>query len=241
STKPSQGTPMRSSGEKRFAPLPRSATWPTTMCAITSGSFGSANSPLTMWRSVRHTAQTEIRIRICRSPGEGTGRSTSCRGALAARSCIAFMSPHPDPPPQAGEGGLPAYPTRCEGNSVRSLSGDPALERGREADLGGGEGPGDGTGLLGVLGDAFEGRLIDAGHAALRAQLDLGDGPPFVDLVEVHSGRGADFLRRMAGLREGVSERHRKTTGFRRADQLFGVGTGAVLHPAGEAIASFEG
>src|SRR5205823_9402575 len=203
---------MRSSGEKRFAPLPRPATWPTTMCPITSGSFGSANSPLTMCRSVRHTAQTKTLIRTCCAPGLGMSRSSRRSGSPTARSRIAFMSPHPDPPPQAGEGGLPAYPTRCEGglpayptrcegNSVRSLSGDPALERGREADLGGGEGPGDGTGLLGVLGDAFEGRLIDAGHAALRAQLDLGDGPPFVDLVEVHSGRGADFLRRMAGLR----------------------------------------
>src|SRR5213080_3165187 len=145
------------------------------MCPITSGSFGSANSPLTMWRSVRHTAQTETLTSTCCAPGLGTGTSSRRKGSCTARSRIALTEPRPDACP--------------------SLGGDPALQRGREADLGRPQCPGDGTRLLGIFGDALEGRLIDTRHAALRAELDLGDGPAFVGLVEMDLGRGADFLR----------------------------------------------
>src|SRR5207248_8954280 len=123
-----------------------------------------------------------------------------------ARRRIAFMRPHPDSPPQAGEE-----------KSRESLGGDSALQRGCQADLRSGEGPGDGTGLLRLLGDAFEGRLIDAGHAALRAQLDLGDGPAFVDLVEMDPGRGSEFLWRRPRLRRGTQYPHGEITGFRCA------------------------
>src|SRR5437764_5028450 len=215
STEPSQGTPMRSPLANRRAASPVASTRPTIMWPITSGSLGSFSSPFTMWRSVRHTAQAETSMRISPRPGAGMGSSTRRRGSLAARSCIALID--------------------CP------LGGDAALERCLQRDRRGRQRLGDRTIILGLLRHALEGCLVDARDVAFGRKLDARHPPSRVALVEMHGRLGSNFLRLMTGLREPVGERHRKTAGVRRADQLLRIGAGTILHPALERIRSLEG
>src|SRR4030081_363746 len=172
---------------------------------MTRGSVGSGNSPLAMWRSVRQTAQTDTRIGPWPGPGVGIGSSTRRSGCLAASSCIAFM--------------------------VSPLGGDPALQRCVEADRRAGQRLRDGTVLLRLVGEALEGCLIDARHVAFGRQIDPGDSPALVALIEMHACRSPNFLWLLAGLCEPIGERHRKAAGMSRANQLFRVRAGAFLHP----------
>src|ERR1700682_1955243 len=206
---------MRSPGANRWAPSPKPSTCPTTMCPITSGSFGSVSSPLTTWRSVRQTAQTETRIKTWRADGTGAGTSPRRRGSFAARSRIALMASR--------------------------LGGDPALQRCAQGDGRGGQRLRDRTVLLGVLGELLERRLIDPGHVAFGREIDPGYPPAIVALVEMDAGRGPNFLRLVAGLRQPIGECHRKASSMRRADQLFRIRPGAVLHTALEGIRPLEG
>src|SRR4029077_16766207 len=206
---------MRWPGSNRSAPLPAPSTYPTIMRPITRGSFGSFSSPLTMYRSVRQAAQTETRIRTWRSDGTGTGTSSRRRGSFAARSRIALI--------------------------VLPLGGDAALQCCAQRDGRGCQRFRDGTVLLGIVGEALEGCLIDPRHVAFGCQIDAGDSPTLVALVEMDAGRGPNYLWLVAGLREAVGERHRKASGMRRAHQLFGIGAGPVLHPTLEGIRSLEG
>src|SRR5438552_13731390 len=206
---------MRSPLANRCAPSPAASTRPTIIWPITSGSLGSFNSPFTMCRSVRHTAQTETRMRTWPRVGAGTGSSTRRRGTLAARSCIALID--------------------CP------LGGDAALERCLQRDRRGRQRLGDRTVLLGLLRHALEGCLVDARDVAFGRKVDARNPPSRVALVEMHGRLGSNFLRLVAGLREPIGEGHRKTAGVRRADQLLGIGARTILHSALERIRSLEG
>ena len=63
-----------------------------------SGSFGCVRSPSTTCRSVRHTAQAVTLIRICPSPGTGSGSSFNTSGAPAFSNTIARMKSSRDYP-----------------------------------------------------------------------------------------------------------------------------------------------
>src|SRR5438128_1887094 len=206
---------MRSPAANRCAPSLAASTRPTIMWPITSGSLGSVSSPFTMWRSVRQTAQTETRMRTSPRPGDGTGSSTRRRGSFAARSCIALIG--------------------------KPLGGDAALELGLKGDGRGRQGLRNGTVLLRLFGEALEGALIDARDVAFGCEIDARDAPSLLGLIEVHGRRRSNFLRLVAGLGERAGDGHGKAAGMRRADQLFWIRAGAILHPALERIRSLEG
>src|SRR5207237_2583069 len=157
---PGPVTPQRPPAAKRLAPAPAAPTGPTIIWPITSGSLGSLSSPVTMWRSVRHTAQTETRMRTWPRAGAGTGSSTRRRGSFAARSCIALID--------------------CP------LGGDAARERCLQRDRRGRQRLGDRTILLGLLRHALEGCLVDARDVAFGRKVDARNPPSRVALVEMH-------------------------------------------------------
>src|SRR5438445_9649421 len=106
------------------------------------------------------------------------GSSSRRRGSFAARSRIALM--------------------------VSSLGGDAALERGVERDGHGGQRLGDRTVLLRLFGKAFEAGVVDARHVALGREIDAGDAPALLGLIEVDARPGANFLWLMTCLGQAI-------------------------------------
>src|SRR6185437_12990536 len=74
------------------APSPIASMTPTISCPGTMGSVGSGSSPSTTCRSVRQTAQAEMRTRSCPAPGAGTARCSSCSALPGCRNTMARMA-----------------------------------------------------------------------------------------------------------------------------------------------------
>ena len=90
---------------------------------------------------------------------------------------------------------------------------------------------------LGVFGES---RSVDSGNFGLTVELDPGDREAGVVLEQLHSRLARDALRREARAAETGGERHREASGVRRAQELFGVRSGALLEARRERVAPFE-
>src|ERR1041384_7805072 len=71
--------------------------------------------------------------------------------------------------------------------------------------------------------------LINARHFALGSQFDRSDLESFTNLFETDIRVRADAFRIMTGFCKPRGQRHRKTSGMRRANQLFRISASSFL------------
>ena len=84
--------PTRSFSRNFLTSHPISSTRPITSWPGIRGNLVAGNSPSTICKSVRQTAQAETRSSNCPGSGRGFGRLRNCRGSLGASSTIARMT-----------------------------------------------------------------------------------------------------------------------------------------------------
>src|SRR5712664_1472570 len=92
---PSQGIPTLSPIRCVVTLLPTRSTRPTISWPGITGYLMAGSSASTTCRSVRQTPQALTRMRICPSPGRGSARSCSCKGAPGIESTIARIHASP--------------------------------------------------------------------------------------------------------------------------------------------------
>ena len=115
------------------------------------------------------------------------------------------------------------------------------MEFGVEGDFGF-EGAGDGAVLFGVGGDFLEVGVVDAGDLGVGVEVDFGDGPVAIDLVEAEVCFGGNFFGAVASFAEEGGEGHAEAAGMGGGDEFFAVGAGALFEAVGEGVVGvFEG
>src|SRR2546429_4100146 len=82
--------------------------------------------------------------------------------------------------------------------------------------------------------------FIDAGHFAFGVEFNSRDLEAFANLLETDAGLRANSRRIVTGLRQSRRQRHRKTSGMRRADQLLRIRPCAFFEPRREGILTFK-